>query len=188
MQTTLEIGDGYGLTELRRGDVAAIVEYAGDRDIHDRTLRIPYPYTTTHAEQWLESIEHATIQRGRVLVFAVREPAGKLIGSIGIEPAPTTEGQTAPATAEIGYWLAKPYWGRGIMPRAVTSICRYAFEVLNPATITAHVFVFNDASARVLEKCGFRDEGILPDHGLKNDRLIDARRFVLDRPVAPGLG
>ena len=63
--------------------------------------------------------------------------------------------------AEVGYWLAKPLWGRGIMTAVVRRVCRHAFEEFGLVKITAHVFSHNPASARVLEKCGFREEGFL---------------------------
>ena len=56
---------------------------------------------------------------------------------------------------EIGYWLAKPYWGRGYMPEAVTELIRYAFEELNAPTLWIRYFPENEKSARVTEKLGF---------------------------------
>ena len=82
---------------------------------------------------------------------------------------------------EIGYWLAKPYWGRGIMTAVVRAICRHAFDNLGLGKITAHVFSFNDASARVLEKCGFEQEGFLRQHYLKDGQLIDVKAYGLVR-------
>ena len=83
--------------------------------------------------------------------------------------------------AEVGYWLAKPYWGRGIMTAVVQRLCRHAFEEFGLAKITAHVFPLNQASARVLEKCGFHEEGLLRKHFLKDGQFIDARLFAMLR-------
>jgi ribosomal-protein-alanine N-acetyltransferase len=68
------------------------------------------------------------------------------------------------------------------MTAVVQRVCRHAFEELGLVKITAHVFSDNQASARVLEKCGFRQEGFLRKHYLKDGRLIDARLFALFAP------
>ena len=81
--------------------------------------------------------------------------------------------------AEVGYWLAKPLWGRGIMTAAVQRVCQHAFEEFGLLKITAHVFIHNSASARVLEKCGFQQEGFLRKHFLKDGRFIDGWLFAL---------
>jgi ribosomal-protein-alanine N-acetyltransferase len=83
--------------------------------------------------------------------------------------------------AEVGYWLAKPYWDRGIMTAVVQRMCRHAFEEFGLAKIIAHVASHNPASARVLEKCGFQQEGFLRKHFLKDGQFIDARLFGLLR-------
>ena len=83
--------------------------------------------------------------------------------------------------AEIGYWLAKPFWGRGIMTAVVAGVCRHGFEEFGLVKIVAHVFTGNPASARVLEKCGFVQEGLFRKHFLKDGKLIDAWAFALIR-------
>jgi ribosomal-protein-alanine N-acetyltransferase len=83
--------------------------------------------------------------------------------------------------AEIGYWLAKGFWGRGIMTAVVQRLCRHAFEEFGLVKITAQVHSENMASARVLEKCGFQQEGFLRKHFLKDGKFIDARLFALLR-------
>jgi [ribosomal protein S5]-alanine N-acetyltransferase len=83
--------------------------------------------------------------------------------------------------AEVRYWLAKPWWGRGIMTQVVQRLCQHAVDEVGLVKITAHVFTINPASARVLEKCGFVQEGLLGKHYLKDGKLIDARLFALIR-------
>ena len=74
---------------------------------------------------------------------------------------------------EIGYWLAKPFWGRGIMTAVVRTLCDYAFAEFGLVKISAHVFANNPASARVLEKCGFVREGLLRRHYHKDGQYFD---------------
>ena len=76
-------------------------------------------------------------------------------------------------TAEIGYWLGEPLWGRGIAPDAVRAVVPAAFGTFDIARIQAGIFSENPASARVLEKCGFVREAVLRDAVFKNGRLMD---------------
>jgi [ribosomal protein S5]-alanine N-acetyltransferase len=80
--------------------------------------------------------------------------------------------------AEIGYWIAKPYWNRGIMTAVVRRACQCAFEEFGLIKIIAHVFDANPASARVLEKCGFEQEGYLKKHYLKDGQYLDVRLYA----------
>lgn len=173
----LEIQTGIRLTEIRRSDQDALIEFLNDPEIHDRTLRIPFPYTAADAEQWFGIVEKLTKQNGQPVNWAIRNEDDRLIGGVGLEGP----GIDRSHRAEIGYWSAKPFWGRGIMTAVVKAVCRHAFENLGLAKITAHVFSNNDASARVLEKCGFEQEGYLKKHFLKDGRFIDAKAYGLIR-------
>jgi [ribosomal protein S5]-alanine N-acetyltransferase len=174
----IPLSNGIQLTEFRRSDRDVLVEYLGDKDIYDRTLRIPSPYTAADAERWLDIVEKATKQNGQPVNWAIRDESGRSIGGVGLDGL--VIGQTH--RAEIGYWLAKPFWGRGIMTAAVLVVCRHAFENLGLAKIVGHTFSFNTASGRVLEKCGFESEGYLRRHYLKDGKFIDARAYGLLKP------
>jgi RimJ/RimL family protein N-acetyltransferase len=173
----LTVNASIHLSEIRSSDKGAYVEHLNDKDIYDCTLRIPFPYTETHAEEWLALVEKSTKQHGQPVNWAIRNENDYLIGGIGFDGL--TLGKSH--RAEIGYWLAKPYWGRGIMTAVVQRVCRHAFEEFGLAKITAHVFPHNPEWARVLEKCGFREEGFLRKHFIKDGQFIDARLFALLR-------
>jgi [ribosomal protein S5]-alanine N-acetyltransferase len=166
----IDVNEQVHLSEFRTTDAPALVEHLHDRDIYERTLRIPYPYTATDAEQWLAM---TTAALAPPVHFAIRNLDERLIGGCGLD------GMAAGERAEVGYWLAKPYWGRGIMTAIVRRLCRHAFDELALGKIMAHVFVHNPASARVLEKCGFQQGGYLRQHFHKDGRLIDAWLFAL---------
>ena len=138
-------------------------------------LRVPYPYDQAAADQFLDIVEHTTEQHGHPIHFAVRNPQDKLVGGMSFE------GLACGHRAEIGYWLAKPYWGRGIMTDVVGKACEFAFRQWTLVRITAHVFAFNTASARVLEKNGFQREGLLRKHFQKDDAFIDSYLYALVR-------
>jgi RimJ/RimL family protein N-acetyltransferase len=84
-----------------------------------------------------------------------------------------------PFHAEIGYWLAKPYWGQGIMTDVVRLACDFALAEWKRVRIIAHVFDFNRASARVPEKNGFEFEGLLRKHHRKDGALLNSRLYTL---------
>jgi RimJ/RimL family protein N-acetyltransferase len=141
------------------------------------TLRIPFPYTDASADEWLALVAHITEQQGRPVRFAIRSADDALIGGCGFDGFQVGKSHRA----EVGYWLAKPYWGQGIMTAVVQRACQHAFEDFGLVKITAHVFSLNQASARVLAECGFHEEGFLREHILKDGQFIDARLVALLR-------
>jgi RimJ/RimL family protein N-acetyltransferase len=169
------VNDQVHLSEFRTSDKPALVQHLNDPDIYDRTLRIPFPYTDADADDWLALVAKVTGQQGRPVQFAIRSADDAGIGGCGFDGFQVGQSHRA----EVGYWLAKPYWGRGIMTAVVRRACQHAFEEFGLVKITAHVFSHNRASARVLAKCGFQEEGFLRKHFLKDGRFLDARLFAL---------
>lgn len=169
---TIPINTDIRLSEITADDEAACLEYLQGPEIYAVTLRIARPYTVTNFRSWLAILSGQRQQNGRSAVWAIRNRAGKMIGACGLD-------NYIPGRhlAEMGYWLAKPYWGQGIMTAVAGRICELGFGELGLEKIVAHTFAENAASARVLEKCGFRQEGYLRKHHRKDDRLIDARVF-----------
>lgn len=162
------------LTEVGASDKPALIEHLREKEIHDRTLRIPYPYTEADAEEWLGIVAKATQQQGRPVHWAIRSADDYLIGGYGFDGFQVGKSHRA----KIGYWLAKPFWGQGIMTAVVQRACQFAFEEFGLVKITAHVLATNPASARVLEKCGFEQEGYLKKHYLKDGQYLDARLYA----------
>jgi RimJ/RimL family protein N-acetyltransferase len=173
----IDVNDQVHLSEFRRSDRDALLAHLNDRDIYDRTLRIPFPYTENAADEWLALVARITKEQGRPVHWAIRSAEDALIGGCGFDGIEVGKSYRA----EVGYWLAKPFWGRGIMTAVVQRVCRHAFEELGLMKVTAHVFAHNPASARVLEKSGFQEEGFLRKHYLKDGVFLDARVFGLVR-------
>lgn len=97
------------------------------------------------------------------------------IGSIGIFRQSNIHRQTA----ELGYYVAEEYWGKGIMTEAVRQICEYVFSESDIIRIYAEPFAYNTASCRVLEKAGFQYEGTLRSNAVKNGKVIDMKMSSL---------
>lgn len=167
------------LTEMRRSDRDALVAYLNDPEVQRMTLRIPAPYTLDDADVWLDAVEQAARVQGQPVHYAIRNAEDALLGAIGLGDVHVGRSREA----ELGYWLARPYWGRGLMTAALSSLCAVVYDQLALEKLVAHVFAENHASARVLEKCGFHEAARLPQHFRKEGRDIDARRF--ERPKAP---
>ena len=168
----IAINDAISLTEVRPTDKRAFVEHLNDREIYDRTLRIPFPYTEADAERFLEIVRAEADKYGEPIHFALRNTDDALIGCSGFE------GLVYGHRAEIGYWLARPFWGHGIMTATVAALRDYALIKWKLVRITAHVFSLNAASARVLEKNGFVCEGVHRKQYLKDGRFLDARCYA----------
>ena len=132
-------------------DVPALVALAGDWEVARWTAVIPHPFTEADARAYV-----AGSGRENRVAFAIeRRIGGALIGCLGIERARVGDG----GTGDIGYGIGRPYWGAGYAGEAVRRATRCAFRELGLAALEAEVMQGNDASARVLEKAGFRRAG-----------------------------
>src|SRR5207302_256494 len=118
------VTDQVHLSEFRSTDKDALIAHLNDRDIYERTLRIPFPYTDASADEWLAQVAKSTRQQGRPVHWAIRTTDDALIGGCGFDGFQVGKSHRA----EVGYWLARPHWGRGIMTAVVQQVCRHAFE------------------------------------------------------------
>ena len=173
--TPIQITEDISLTEYRATDVPALVQYLNEIEIYNNTLNIPHPYTREVADTWISLKEQQTKEGGRPVSFVIRDEKEALIGGTGFENLQI--GKTH--KAELGYWLAKPYWNQGIMTRVVKGLCKFAFDEFGLIKITARTFSFNQRSSRVLEKCGFVREGFAKKHVKKRDQYLDVNLYAL---------
>jgi ribosomal-protein-alanine N-acetyltransferase len=171
----LEIGDGFHLAPIRASDKAAYLEHFADPEIGRMMLAVPVPYTEVDADQWIA--HRVNNVRKHEIQFGIRAGDGSLIGGIGL----VEERSTAIYRGEIGYWLAREYRGRGLMPRAIRRFADYAFRELQLHKLTATTYPFNPSSSRALEKAGFMFEGRLRQHvrSRKGDEYFDALVYGL---------
>ena len=133
---------------------------------------IPFPYTDDDARVFIKATLAADPQR--TFAFAVIL-GDTVIGSIGVFRRDNIHGRTA----ELGYYIAEPHWGKGFGTSAVKQICRYIFQNTDIVRIFAEPFAHNAASCRILEKCGFVFEGTLQKNAEKNGEILDMRMYAL---------
>lgn len=136
--------------------------------------RYPYPYTQANAQQWLGSVVGATLETS----FAI-DVDGEAVGAIGLVLHEDIER----CSAEVGYWLGQPYWGRGIGTVALNAFTNYAFANFNLTRLYAVPFVRNRASTKILEKAGYQCEGIMRRSAIKDGQILDQALYAYIAPV-----
>ena len=155
-------------------DAEALAKYADNRAVWI-TLRdrFPHPYTTDDAVGFLRI---ATTQQP-TSDFAIAT-VDEVIGGIGLQ----RQSDVHRLTAEIGYWLGEPFWGRGIATRAVRAVTAWAFATTSLERLYACVFATNPASARVLSNAGYQFEGRMRRAVIKDGRVLDQLIYAALRP------
>jgi [ribosomal protein S5]-alanine N-acetyltransferase len=159
------------LREWRAGDAESLVEHANDRDVW-RNLRdrFPHPYTAGDADNWLARAREAD----PVTDLAI-DVEGAAVGGIGIVLQPDVFRRSA----EVGYWLGRAYWRRGIATDALRAVSAWAFASFDVCRLHAGVFEWNTGSMRVLEKAGYTREACHRKAVTKDGQTIDEIVFAL---------
>jgi [ribosomal protein S5]-alanine N-acetyltransferase len=155
-------------------DAASLARHANDREVsmHLRD-RFPFPYGIEQARTFLAWIS----KQPAPTVWAI-EVNGEAAGGIGIELHTDVER----ISAEIGYWLGRAHWGRGIATEALKAVTSEAFNRYELTRLFALPFADHAASVRVLEKAGYVREGHLRQSAIKNGIIRDQFLFAAYRP------
>lgn len=159
-------------------DAPCLAAYANNPKIA-KNLRnaFPSPYGLEDAKRYIAHCMEAGEERQ---LHRAIEVDNKAVGSISIVLGEDIHEKSA----EIGYWLAEPYWGRGIMTRAVRELSEIAFSQYDIVRIHAEVFADNIPSCRVLERAGYTFEGAKRSAIYKNGVIQDSHTFALVREKA----
>ena len=154
---------------LDLSDKTTLASLANNKNIWDN-LRdyIPYPYTESDAIFFINSTKQEEPQQSFGIVFN-----NNICGVISL----VIQKDVYHKSAEIGYWIGEPYWGKGIATQAVKLITEYGFNELTLNRIYAGIFEYNLASIEVLKKNGFEREGIFKKAIIKNNKVYDEHRF-----------
>jgi len=146
-------------------DCDSLVHHANNRSVWINLRdRFPHPYTRNDARRWLEIV----IDLQPVTNFAITV-ADTTVGAIGF----SLQSDVSYRSAEVGYWVGEEFWGRGIATAALMAVSDYALTEFDICRLYAHVFEWNGASARVLEKAGYSLEGRLRKSVTKDNKTID---------------
>ncbi len=163
------------LRPFRITDAVAVQKLAGEFEIADTTANIPHPYYIDHARDWIKT-HRESYESERLGVFAITKvESEELIGAVGLM---INRGHDS---AELGYWVGKPFWNQGYCTEASRALLRWGFEELNLNRIQARHFVRNPSSGRVMEKLGMKKEGILRQFFKKWGRFEDTALYSILR-------
>ena len=161
-------------------DVDTVPSYANKLKIW-MNLRdaFPHPYTKQSARDWIRGVK----QRSPETSFAIAVD-DEAVGGIGF----VLHGDVERVSAEIGYWLGEPFWGRGITSAALQAVTKYAIDTHSLTRVFAVPFAWNAASCRVLEKAGYVLEGRLRKSAIKDGKLTDQLQYAFIAADPPPSG
>ncbi len=149
-------------------DATELQRLAGAREVAAMTMNIPHPYPDGAAEEWIV-VQAEKWQRSELLALAIEVlDTRAFVGTVLLKLAP------AHRRAELGYWIGVPFWGHGYATEAAAAMVDYGFTILGLDRIDAHYLAGNEASGRVLQKVGMRQEGVLRQHIVKWDKAHDS--------------
>jgi len=159
------------LRPFKKGDEFSLAKNINDKEIIRNTLIPFYPYKLKHAKDWVrKNLKEDKKKKPKMFNFVI-DINGKVAGSIGFAKI---EGHRA----EIGCWLTRKYWNKGIITKVTKLVTKFGFEKLGFKRIYGYVFPFNKPAMRVLEKAGYKFEGILKKNTKKGNRFIDDYLFA----------
>jgi [ribosomal protein S5]-alanine N-acetyltransferase len=160
------------------GDLSSLVANADNRRIWENLRdRFPHPYTRRDGQAFLRRVKELWPET----TFAI-DVEGQAVGGIGF----VLQQDVERVSAEIGYWLGEPYWGRGICTEALRAVTRFAVAEHGLTRVFALPFAHNTASCRVLEKAGFAIEGHLRRSAIKDGRIVDQVLYAYVPGESPG--
>lgn len=157
-------------------DAPDLARRANNRKVW-RNLRdaFPHPYTLDHAEAFISRVTEMDPQTNWCIAVD-----GRAAGGIGLKLHEDVER----FSAELGYWLAEEFWGRGITSAAVSAVSDHALQAFGLNRIFAEPYAWNPASCRVLEKAGFQREGVLRRAAFKDGQVVDKFMYARIRAGA----
>ncbi len=167
----------FSLRPWAMDDLESLVKFANNKNIANyMTNKYPHPYTKENGIQFIEFASKQNPQN--ILAIEIK---GQAVGGIGIHPQDDIHCKNA----ELGYWLAEPFWGQGITTKAIIKMVDYSFMNFDITRIFARPFGTNSASQRVLEKAGFKLEARFEKTLFKNGEFIDELIYAIRREVNP---
>jgi 8-oxo-dGTP diphosphatase len=148
------------LRALEKSELPRLVELLGVWDVVRWLSVVPFPYNFRDAEEFYADITPHNLHGEPQFYALALKSDNLLIGGIGLQPPRTAN--AAPGEIEIGYWLGKDYWNRGLMREAARAVIDIAFARPGTQAICATTDPANQASQNVLRQAGLRNKGLYP--------------------------
>jgi len=154
-------------------DATAVAALANNRNLSERTLYLPHPYTEQSAIDWIAT--HAdNFRNDERYEFAITDrETGTVYGAIGLSH------NKIHRKGSLGYWIGEPYWGNGYATEAALALVHWAFSVRGFHKVYASHFDFNQASGRVMQKIGMNLVGTLVDNLYKDGKYITEQLYEI---------
>jgi RimJ/RimL family protein N-acetyltransferase len=164
------------LRPLELSDASEIQKAAGRREISDTMISIPHPYPAGEAARYVAR-RRAERETGRSVTFTIEQKEDRFLrGLVEVRDIDREHSQ-----AELSFWLAVESWGQGYMSEVVREVLQYGFEGLGLNRLYAYPTLRNPASGRVLEKNGFKQEGLLRQRVRKWGEFEDVALWAILR-------
>lgn len=167
------------LRSARESDAKDIQKNINDFEVYRYTANIPHPYKLKHVVDFIKKCKKELKEKKKYYFIIIFE--GKLVGGIDLHNVDLKN-----KNAEIGYWLGRKYWNKGIMTESLKLLLDFTFKKLKLHKLKARVFEPNIASKRVLEKNGFKVEGFFKDEIFKHKKFFNAYYLALLRKEYKG--
>lgn len=163
--------NSFQLRSWQLSDVPSLARHLNNRKIWDNCRdRLPFPYTEEDAHSFI----NYAISQQEPSEYCI-DINGEAVGNISFMRGTDVER----FNAEVGYWLAEPFWNQGIASQTLREALRQYLAATDVVRIFANVYESNIASMQVLEKVGFRKVGVLRNAYFKNGCFVDAHYFEL---------
>jgi ribosomal-protein-alanine N-acetyltransferase len=152
-------------------DSGAVHSLLDDREVSEFLSRVRYPLPIENVRKHLEGLNRPGARKKTFSFAIIEKKSEKLIGSVSVKLSSNL------ALGELGYWLGRDYWGKGYMKEALRLAVGFAFGELRLHRVFAHVFSENVRSSKLLERLGFKREGVLREAVFKAGKWHDYEVF-----------
>ena len=164
------------LRPVKSSDAEVIQKAASTREIADTMISLPHPYPDGEAERYILR-QQAEQKKGQSVTFIIEKKVGeRFCGVIEVRQIEQEHSQ-----AELSFWLAVEDWGQGYMSEVIRTLLQFGFEVLGLNRFYAYHMLRNPATGRVLEKNGFKQEGLLRQRVRKWGKFEDVALWAILR-------
>ena len=181
MTTRLET-ERLTLRPWTEADAPALYRWARDPEVGPRAGWEPHGSVEESARIIREVL---AMPESYAIVVRDREPEDEPVGAIGLKFGATSDVARDASEAELGYWLARPLWGRGYMPEAARALLAHAFDDLRLEVVWAKHYEGNLQSRRVMKKLGLSERGLRDADG-RVEHVLRVTRAEWERNQAAG--
>lgn len=160
---------------FKSSDYERVATVCNDYDVAKTTLAIPHPYTEDNAKDFINyTLEATKAKQSYEYAICFKEDPSFVIGCVGLMNINYNAKK-----AELGYWIDKLHWGKGVATEASIAMIRFAFDYLKLHSVIARHAVHNPASGKVMKKCGMTYVGLFREHEYRDGKFYDVDYYEI---------